>query len=80
LAERTKAAAVEDRAGLLGEFDVCRDWLALRAADCPINFLHLLKLVEAERAWQSIFSASCQRLLTPRWVWSNRVSAHGTVR
>ena len=27
------------------------DWLAARAADAPVNFLHLLRLVEAERAW-----------------------------
>ena len=26
-------------------------WLAERAADAPENFLHLLRLVEAERAW-----------------------------
>ena len=26
-------------------------WLAARAADAPGNFLHLLRLVEAERAW-----------------------------
>ena len=26
-------------------------WLAARAADAPDNFLHLLRLVEAERAW-----------------------------
>ena len=26
-------------------------WLADRAADAPGNFLHLLRLVEAERAW-----------------------------
>ena len=26
-------------------------WLADRAADAPENFLHLLRLVEAERAW-----------------------------
>ena len=26
-------------------------WLAARAADAPDNFLHLLRLLEAERAW-----------------------------
>ena len=26
-------------------------WLAARAADAPDNFLHLLRLAEAERAW-----------------------------
>ncbi|HVZ44271.1 MAG TPA: AAA family ATPase [Ramlibacter sp.] len=28
-----------------------RDWLAARAADQPDNFLHLLRVVEAEEAW-----------------------------
>ena len=51
LAERSRSAAPTVRAALLAELDVCRDWLALRAADCPINFRHLLRLVEAERAW-----------------------------
>src|SRR3954467_13910754 len=27
------------------------DWLAARATDAPANFLHLLRLLEAERAW-----------------------------
>ena len=26
-------------------------WLAARAADAPDNFLHLQRLLEAERAW-----------------------------
>lgn len=51
LAERVKAAAPDERAGWLTELDICRDWLRLRAADCPVNFGHLLKLVDAERAW-----------------------------
>ncbi len=51
LAEQVKAAAPEQRVERLAELDVCRDWLARRAADCPGNYLHLLKLVEAERAW-----------------------------
>ncbi|GAA0708977.1 GAF domain-containing protein [Dactylosporangium roseum] len=38
-------------AGLLSELDDVTDWLAARAADAPANFLHLLRLVEAERAW-----------------------------
>jgi signal transduction histidine kinase len=37
--------------GLLGELDDIASWLAERAADAPGNFLHLLRLVEAERAW-----------------------------
>jgi signal transduction histidine kinase len=41
---------VEHRASLLAELDASREWLAARAADQPYNFLHLLRLVEAERA------------------------------
>ncbi|MES2785920.1 MAG: AAA family ATPase [Pseudomonadota bacterium] len=39
------------RETLLAELDACLQWLAGRAADQPYNFLHLLRLVEAERAW-----------------------------
>ena len=35
----------------LAELQTCRDWLAARAADQPHNYLHLLRLVEAEQAW-----------------------------
>jgi diguanylate cyclase (GGDEF)-like protein len=51
LARRTRIAAPNERVRVLAELDVCRDWLALRAADAPGNFRHLLRLVEAERAW-----------------------------
>jgi signal transduction histidine kinase len=37
--------------GLLSELDEVTGWLAARAADAPDNFLHLLRLLEAERAW-----------------------------
>jgi signal transduction histidine kinase len=40
-----------DAAPLLRELEHCRTWLAARAADQPYNFLHLLRLVEAEEAW-----------------------------
>ncbi|WP_238016984.1 AAA family ATPase [Dactylosporangium sp. AC04546] len=40
-----------DRAAVLSELADMTDWLAARAADAPGNFLHLLRLVEAERAW-----------------------------
>ncbi|WP_325545626.1 trifunctional serine/threonine-protein kinase/ATP-binding protein/sensor histidine kinase [Ramlibacter sp.] len=33
------------------ELEGCRAWLAARATDQPHNFLHLLRLVEAEQAW-----------------------------
>ncbi len=35
----------------IAELESCRGWLASRAADQPYNFLHLLRLVEAEQAW-----------------------------
>jgi predicted ATPase/signal transduction histidine kinase len=40
-----------DTASRLAELESCRSWLAARAADQPHNFLHLLRLVEAEQAW-----------------------------
>jgi len=51
LAERMQAAEPAERAALLIEFDACRDWMASRAADAPANFLHLLRWIDAERAW-----------------------------
>lgn len=51
LANRARAAEPEERAARLVELDECRDWLARRASDAPGNFLHMLRLVEAERAW-----------------------------
>ena len=38
-------------ASLLSELDEVTRWLAARATDAPDNFLHLLRLLEAERAW-----------------------------
>jgi diguanylate cyclase (GGDEF)-like protein len=46
-----RAAAPAQRGPLLAEFDEVITWLAARAADAPVNFLHLLRLAEAERAW-----------------------------
>src|SRR6201996_6988034 len=51
LADQGRAADGEERAGLLAELDEVIRWLADRAADAPDNFLHLLRLAEAERAW-----------------------------
>jgi predicted ATPase len=50
-AERLRAAAPEERPPLRAELERCRGWLALRAIEAPTNFLHLLKFVDAERAW-----------------------------
>lgn len=48
---RAATAAGSRRRRLLAELDELIDWLAERAADAPDNFKHLLRLVEAERAW-----------------------------
>ena len=51
LAGQARDADAGTRGGLLAELDEVTRWLAERAADAPGNFLHLLRLVEAERAW-----------------------------
>ncbi len=51
LAGQARDADADERGGLLAELDELTRWLAARAADAPGNFLHLLRLVEAERAW-----------------------------
>src|SRR5262249_32092811 len=51
LAGTARAVAGADRADLLAELDEIIRWLADRAADAPENFLHMLRLLEAERAW-----------------------------
>ena len=51
LAGQARAADGDERGALLAELDEVTRWLAARAADAPDNFLHLLRLVEAERAW-----------------------------
>jgi PAS domain S-box-containing protein len=51
LAARARTASSDERAALLAELAVCRDWLARRAEDAPENFLDLLREVDAEQAW-----------------------------
>ncbi len=51
LAGQARAADGATRGALLSELDDVIWWLAARAADAPGNFVHLLRLVEAERAW-----------------------------
>jgi predicted ATPase/signal transduction histidine kinase len=51
LAEQIRATRGDQRGDLLSELDDALRWLAARAADAPENFLHLLRLAEAERAW-----------------------------
>ncbi len=51
LAGQARASQAGECAGLLSGLDDVTRWLAARAADAPDNFLHLLRLLEAERAW-----------------------------
>jgi len=51
LAGQARASDGDERGGLLSELDEVTQWLATHAADAPDNFLHLLRLLEAERAW-----------------------------
>jgi signal transduction histidine kinase len=51
LAGQARATDGDERADLLSELDDVTQWLAARAANAPDNFLHLLRLLEAERAW-----------------------------
>jgi diguanylate cyclase (GGDEF)-like protein len=51
LAEQCRTGDPAERAGLLGELDGCRQWLARRAIDAPATFSHLVRLVDAEQAW-----------------------------
>ena len=51
LAGQARAADDDERGGLLSEVDEVTRWLAAHAANAPDNFLHLLRLIEAERAW-----------------------------
>ncbi|ADP81353.1 diguanylate cyclase [Pseudofrankia inefficax] len=51
LAGRARAARARQRDRALVELEGLVEWLAERAADAPVNFGHMLRLVEAERAW-----------------------------
>lgn len=51
LAEQARGADGAERVALLAELDEMSGWLADRSADAPENFLHLLRLLDAERAW-----------------------------
>src|SRR6185312_5584112 len=51
LATQARAVHGDGRDVVLSELDEVTRWLAARATDAPENFLHLLRLVEAERAW-----------------------------
>ena len=51
LAEQARVADDDVRAASLSALDEVTRWLGARAADAPDNFRHLLRLLEAERAW-----------------------------
>ncbi|GAA1578263.1 hypothetical protein GCM10009827_120000 [Dactylosporangium maewongense] len=51
LAEQARSSHCDEHGSLLSELDEVTRWLAARAADASANFLHLLRLLEAERAW-----------------------------
>jgi hypothetical protein len=51
LAGQARAADGAERGELLLGLDDVTRWLTARAADAPDNFRHLLRSVEAERAW-----------------------------
>jgi GAF domain-containing protein/HPt (histidine-containing phosphotransfer) domain-containing protein len=51
LGEQARALPTEERASVVAELDGLVNWMRLRAADAPGNFLHLQRWVEAERAW-----------------------------
>ncbi|MCK9904991.1 diguanylate cyclase [Frankia sp. Cpl3] len=51
LAEEARAVEASQRGTALAELDGLVAWLAERAADAPVNFGHLFRLVEAEQAW-----------------------------
>ncbi|WIX76776.1 AAA family ATPase [Amycolatopsis carbonis] len=68
LAERARAADGTERKNLLSGLDEVTGWLAARAADAPENFLHLLRWVEAERAWAvGDFRGAVRAFDTAQW-------------
>jgi signal transduction histidine kinase len=51
LAGQARGSEDDGRGDALAELDELTRWLAARAIDAPANFLHLVQLLEAERAW-----------------------------
>ena len=51
IADEARATDGDARDDLIAELDELTRWLARWAPGAPDNFLHLLRLVEAERAW-----------------------------
>ena len=53
LATEIKQTSTNARSAMFGELDDYREWFAARAEDAPTNFLHLLRFIDAERAWSA---------------------------
>jgi signal transduction histidine kinase/predicted ATPase len=68
LAWQARSADGDEREALLAELNGVLRWLGARAADGPDNFLHLLRLVEAEQAWTTgDFRAAAIAFDSARW-------------
>ena len=51
LAAYARTVAADERPALLAELEELKRWLAARAEKAPMNFMHMLRLLEAEQAW-----------------------------
>ena len=51
LAAHARTVAADERPALLAELEELKRWLAARAEKAPMNFMHMLRLLEAEQAW-----------------------------
>ena len=83
LANRVRAVGADARTAELGELDACREWLAQRAGDAQATFGHLLRLVDAERAWAVgephdaavAFDAALEEVARRRFPWHQALIA-----
>jgi len=50
-AQSLRNAPLDQQAAILRKLDLSHDWLVARAKDAPANFSHLVRFIEAERAW-----------------------------
>ncbi|MET7397149.1 AAA family ATPase [Dactylosporangium sp. NPDC005572] len=88
LADQARDAHGGERDGLLSELNEVTGWLAARAADAPANFLHLLRLVDAERAWAAgdfqaavlAFDAARHEAARQRRTWQRALIAERAAR
>ena len=51
LAAHARTVAADERPALLAELEELKCWLGARAEKAPMNFMHMLRLLEAEQAW-----------------------------